>query len=590
MGWTGTSPLVMAERTSDPSAIAENGQLYVKEASSRSELWFIDDAGNTTQITNAGRLNTSEVGLLTTKGDLWTFSTVNARLAVGSDGQVLKALASEATGLVWGDAGGSLDAGYDTGGAGAGRTITVDTGAVDLTGGGSSAQAGVLTLSGSQAMPSAASAVWNGFYCRPAVSLSGSTNVTTATGFNMASFEAPTITDAGTITSITNSATVYISGAPAGSGLTITNAYALWVDAGAARLDGDTTVGGELSVTGRLRTSAAADVLLPDITAANDTDTGITFLGDTIALTTSGLGVGLRINAFASVSVNSSGYASGGAALNVTQTALASDNPQAFAVIAGAHTACTASAETIDVDFDLDATLQHATGAITTQRCMVIRPRAYSFVGASTVTTAVGVSIVASPSAGSNATFTNTYGLQVGGTVTIGATSASMTYGAVNLPAYTVTVTGTTQVTSVGFAQQRIGILTITDSSAVTIDTAASLYIAGAPAAAGSVTLTASYALWVDAGIARFDGSVLIGGTAIETGSTNTLSIFNGTAPDNGVADTVQFYSSDNSAGHTIPSWYTEGTEAVMTGQLDIASANRLRVRVNGTVYQILCV
>ncbi|MCP4651243.1 MAG: hypothetical protein GY853_14340 [PVC group bacterium] len=39
---------------------------------------------------------------LTDKGDIYTFSTVNARLAVGADGYVLKADSSTATGLIWG--------------------------------------------------------------------------------------------------------------------------------------------------------------------------------------------------------------------------------------------------------------------------------------------------------------------------------------------------------------------------------------------------------------------------------------------------------------------------------------------------------
>lgn len=38
---------------------------------------------------------------LTTKGDVYTFSTVNARLGVGSDGQVLTADSTQATGLKW---------------------------------------------------------------------------------------------------------------------------------------------------------------------------------------------------------------------------------------------------------------------------------------------------------------------------------------------------------------------------------------------------------------------------------------------------------------------------------------------------------
>jgi hypothetical protein len=50
---------------------------------------------------------------------------------------------------------------------------------------------------------------------------------------------------------ITTAATVYIAGAPiAGTGITITNPYALWVDQGNVQFDGDLTVNGTLSVGG----------------------------------------------------------------------------------------------------------------------------------------------------------------------------------------------------------------------------------------------------------------------------------------------------------------------------------------------------
>lgn len=42
-----------------------------------------------------------QIDVLTTKGDLLTFSTVYARLGVGTDGQILESRASETTGLKW---------------------------------------------------------------------------------------------------------------------------------------------------------------------------------------------------------------------------------------------------------------------------------------------------------------------------------------------------------------------------------------------------------------------------------------------------------------------------------------------------------
>ena len=92
------------------------------------------------------------------------------------------------------------------------------------------------------------------------------------------------------------------------------------------------------------------------------------------------------------------------------------------------------------------------------------------------------------------------------------------------------------------------------------------------------------------AGIHEFTGNVGIGTSTFGTSAVGVLSIANGTAPSTGPANTVQFYSSDDAAGHTIPSFYCEGTNVVATGQADSASGVRVKMRINGTVRTFLCI
>ncbi len=102
----------------------------------------------------------------------------------------------------------------------------------------------VLQISAVKTIASAAGAVWDGVDVIAATAtISGSTNITTATGFNLVALRAPTLSAASAL-AVTNSATLYIAGAPAGAGAgpaTITNAYAVWVDSGLARFDGNGT-------------------------------------------------------------------------------------------------------------------------------------------------------------------------------------------------------------------------------------------------------------------------------------------------------------------------------------------------------------
>lgn len=70
----------------------------------------------------------------------------------------------------------------------------------------------------------------------------------TATSFSAYSFAAPTLAATNLTVTTSDAATVYIDAAPiAGTNETLTRSYALWVDAGKAKFDGDVTVDGTLT-------------------------------------------------------------------------------------------------------------------------------------------------------------------------------------------------------------------------------------------------------------------------------------------------------------------------------------------------------
>ena len=131
---------------------------------------------------------------------------------------------------------------------------------------------GAVRLDLTTSKASAASAVCRALYLPAATqTISGSTNITTATGYNYIEVAQPTMSAASAMT-ITNAATLYIADAPAAGGAgpaAITNAYALWVDAGATRLDGDLTVGGAIdlnaamTVSGTLTMDGTNNAIIP---------------------------------------------------------------------------------------------------------------------------------------------------------------------------------------------------------------------------------------------------------------------------------------------------------------------------------------
>lgn len=210
----------------------------------------------------------------------------------------------------------------------------------------------------------------------------------------------------------------------------------------------------------------------------------------------------------------------GGGTFTHTGTAAGSGSATWFSSTCPNHTALTASTEAFSFNF-ATGSLQHATGALTTQRAWVIQNPTYSFVGASVLTTTATFEVLSTPAASTNATFTKSWCVRFGSTnVNVGPTSAGMTYGVEQLVAHTVTVTGSTQVTTaIGMCMGFIGQLTVADVSAVTIDTSAGLYIQAAPVASGSVTLTKSYSIFIDAGLPRIDSTTANGAVATVLGS-----------------------------------------------------------------------
>jgi hypothetical protein len=105
------------------------------------------------------------------------------------------------------------------------------------------------------------------------------------------------------------------------------------------------------------------------------------------------------------------------ATLVVTQNVVTSGIRGEMRINTAAHTGQTASTERIGFNY-VTATIQWATGALTTQREWSLAAPTYAFVGASTITNAATFAISGAPIAGTNATITNAYALWVQGGIT----------------------------------------------------------------------------------------------------------------------------------------------------------------------------
>lgn len=302
---------------------------------------------------------------------------------------------------------------------------------------------------------------------------------------------------------ITTAATLAISNAPAfGANMSITRPYSFMSENGNVSFSMASNVGLVVDFLASNTTGSARTVTFKSALTAASSATDFIF-ATTGTTRTAGSLLSLVNNATSRFSVGYNG------AITVNQLAGTSGSPAVFNLTGGAHTTLAAGVEASDVNWNLARVVQFATGALGQQTVVKITPPTYSFVAASTVTKVAGLSISA-PNAGTNATFTNTTAANIGGDVALSAATASLFYSSLNVPSHTITFNGNTNMTGVSTANGiSIGQITLTDASAVTVDNSSSLYIANAPTASGSVSLTNKYSIFVDAGNSRFDGRVL---------------------------------------------------------------------------------
>ncbi len=188
--------------------------------------------------------------------------------------------------------------------------------------------------------------------------------------------------------------------------------------------------------------------------------------------------------------------------LKITRTAVTTGNPAAdLWVVTPADTGMTLSTEAQSALFDFSASRQFATGALTNQRAMRIRKPTYTFVGASTITTAATVSIEGAPVAGTNATITNSWAflIESGPQGIVGAPVATANYGLISLGSggfaggggsnFAGSSSGThIAVNAVGGYAGNLFDLQVAGVSKINVDASGDVSTAGTVSATGSMT------------------------------------------------------------------------------------------------------
>jgi len=355
--------------------------------------------------------------------------------------------------------------------------------------------------------------------------LTGSTGVTAMEGLGL-NVARPTLTDSSAVT-VTQASSVYIANAPeAGGSVTITNPYALHVDAGASLFGGDiSTVSGAVDFIVIGNTDSALEFYdgttkFIDIDTRN-TVTGISNLTFTAMPSTITAASGVTKNLLTltpgtTTLTGSTGVtAMEGIALYAAQPTVTDEDAvtvtQASTVyIADAPTGAGSGPATLTNAYALhvDAGASLFGGDISTVSgavdFIVIGNTDSALEFYDGTTKFIDIDTRNTVSAVSNLTFT-----AMPSTITA---ASGVTKNLLTLTPGTTTLTGSTGVTAMNGLALNIAQPTITDEDAVTVTTASTVYIANAPTGAGSgpATLTNAYALSVAAGGSYFGGDINI--------------------------------------------------------------------------------
>lgn len=122
-----------------------------------------------------------------------------------------------------------------------------------------------------------------------------------------------------------------------------------------------------------------------------------------------------------------------------------------------------------------------------------------------------------------------------------------------------------------------IGLSTLAATNGgVTTTDAATLYVAGPPAAGSNMTITNPYALFVDAGASRFDGNILVGSDILNNQSNGVGNIGSSSTYFNTVfAKATSAQYADLAERYTADDQYLPGTVLIFGGPMEVTQSTQ---------------